>query len=223
MDKLTVYIIEDDPMVLEVNKGFLQRLDGFKLVGEAAEGKPAIEDIHKLQPDLILLDMYLPDLSGLELLRELRLENISSDVIMITAARDAVTIREALRFGAVDYLVKPFRFERFQEALQKFSKNYWKFNTIDKLKQEDIDLWIGSAEKISALPKGLNEFTLEQIFVGLKNEEHPLTAEQLAQKVGMARVTVRKYLDYLSVNGKVHIELQYGNIGRPTRYYSIKY
>ncbi|EGQ26936.1 C4-dicarboxylate response regulator [Sporosarcina newyorkensis 2681] len=223
MDKLTVYIIEDDPMVLEVNKGFLQRLDGFKLVGEAAEGKPAIEDIHKLQPDLILLDMYLPDMSGLELLRELRLENISSDVIMITAARDAVTIREALRFGAVDYLVKPFRFERFQEALQKFSKNYWKFNTIDKLKQEDIDLWIGSAEKISALPKGLNEFTLEQIFVGLKNEEHPLTAEQLAQKVGMARVTVRKYLDYLSVNGKVHIELQYGNIGRPTRYYSIKH
>ncbi|MBY0221497.1 response regulator [Mammaliicoccus sciuri] len=222
MDKLTVYIIEDDPMVLEVNKGFLQRLDGFKLVGEAAEGKPAIEDIHKLQPDLILLDMYLPDMSGLELLRELRLENISSDVIMITAARDAVTIREALRFGAVDYLVKPFRFERFQEALQKFSKNYWKFNTIDKLKQEDIDLWIGSAEKISALPKGLNEFTLEQIFVGLKNEEHPLTAEQLAQKVGMARVTVRKYLDFLSVNGKVHIELQYGNIGRPTRYYSIK-
>lgn len=222
MDKLTVYIIEDDPMVLEVNKGFLQRLDGFKLVGEAAEGKPAIEDIHKLQPNLILLDMYLPDMSGLELLRELRLENISSDVIMITAARDAVTIREALRFGAVDYLVKPFRFERFQEALQKFSKNYWKFNTIDKLKQEDIDLWIGSAEKISALPKGLNEFTLEQIFVGLKNEEHPLTAEQLAQKVGMARVTVRKYLDFLSVNGKVHIELQYGNIGRPTRYYSIK-
>ncbi|MGE7544825.1 response regulator [Sporosarcina newyorkensis] len=222
MDKLTVYIIEDDPMVLEVNKGFLQRLDGFKLVGEAAEGKPAIEDIHKLQPDLILLDMYLPDMSGLELLRELRLENISSDVIMITAARDAVTIREALRFGAVDYLVKPFRFERFQEALQKFSKNYWKFNTIDKLKQEDIDLWIGSAEKISALPKGLNEFTLEQIFVGLKNEEHPLTAEQLAQKVGMARVTVRKYLDFLSVNGKVRIELQYGNIGRPTRYYSIK-
>ncbi|SKA95250.1 response regulator [Sporosarcina newyorkensis] len=222
MDKLTVYIIEDDPMVLEVNKGFLQRLDGFKLVGEAAEGKPAIEDIHKLQPDLILLDMYLPDMSGLELLRELRLENISSDVIMITAARDAVTIREALRFGAVDYLVKPFRFERFQEALQKFSKNYWKFNTIDKLKQEDIDLWIGSAEKISALPKGLNEFTLEQIFVGLKNEEHPLTAEQLAQKVGMARVTVRKYLDFLSVNGEVHIELQYGNIGRPTRYYSIK-
>lgn len=222
MDKLTVYIIEDDPMVLEVNKGFLQRLDGFKLVGEAAEGKPAIGDIHKLQPDLIFLDMYLPDMSGLELLRELRLENISSDVIMITAARDAVTIREALRFGAVDYLVKPFRFERFQEALQKFSKNYWKFNTIDKLKQEDIDLWIGSAEKISALPKGLNEFTLEQIFVGLKNEEHPLTAEQLAQKVGMARVTVRKYLDFLSVNGKVRIELQYGNIGRPTRYYSIK-
>lgn len=222
MAELTVYILEDDPMVLEVNKGFLERLKGFTLVGESAEGLAAVEQIKELQPDLILLDMYLPDISGLELLKEIRMGSISSDVIMITAARDAVTIREALRLGAVDYLVKPFRFERFQEALEKFSQNYWKFQSIEKMKQEDIDTWIGSGGRGEELPKGLNEFTMEQVYSGLKQAEAPLTAEQLAQQVGMARVTVRKYLDFLSVNGKVHIELQYGNIGRPTRYYSTK-
>ncbi|GKV66084.1 MULTISPECIES: response regulator [unclassified Sporosarcina] len=222
MSELAVYIVEDDPMVLEVNKGFLQKLNGFKLIGESMEGKPAIEQIRELQPDLILLDMYLPDMTGMELLKLIRAENVASDVIMITAARDAITIREALRFGAVDYLVKPFRFERFQEALLKFSKNYWKFHSVDKLKQEDIDVWMGSTGKISDLPKGLNEFTMEQVYSGLKSEGVPLTAEQLAQKVGMARVTVRKYLEFLSIDGKVHIELQYGNIGRPTRYYSSK-
>lgn len=220
MAELTVYILEDDPMVLEVNKGFLERLDGFTLIGESEEGIAAIQQIKELQPDLILLDMYLPDISGLDLLKEIRMESISSDVIMITAARDAETIREALRLGAVDYLVKPFRFERFREALEKFSKNYWKFQSIGKMKQEDIDVWIGSSGRTEELPKGLNEFTMEQVYTGLKQADGPLTAEQLAQKVGMARVTVRKYLDFLSVNVKVHIELQYGNIGRPTRYYS---
>ncbi len=222
MAELAVYIVEDDPMVLEVNKGFLQKMSGFKLIGESMEGKPAIEQIRKLQPDLILLDMYLPDMTGMELLKLIRTEDVQSDVIMITAARDALTIREALRFGAVDYLVKPFRFERFKEALLKYSKNHMKFYTVDVMKQEEIDMWIGSTGETSDLPKGLNEFTMEQVYTGLKSEDKAMTAEQLAQKVGMARVTVRKYLDFLSNEGKVHIELQYGNVGRPTRYYSIK-
>lgn len=222
MAELAVYIVEDDPMVLEVNKGFLSKMNGFKLIGESMEGKTAIEQIRKLQPDLILLDMYLPDMTGMELLKSIRMENVQSDVIMITAARDALTIREALRLGAVDYLVKPFRFDRFKEALLKFNKNHMKFHSVDKMKQEDIDMWVGSTGTISELPKGLNDFTMKQVYTGLKMEELPLTAEQLAQKVGMARVTVRKYLDYLSNEGKVHIELQYGNIGRPTRFYSIK-
>lgn len=222
MAELAVYIVEDDPMVLEVNKGFLQKMSGFKLIGESMEGKPAIEQIRELQPDLILLDMYLPDMTGMELLKLIRTEDVQSDVIMITAARDALTIREALRFGAVDYLVKPFRFERFKEALLKFSKNHMKFYTVDVMKQEEIDIWIGSTGETSELPKGLNKFTMDQVYAGLKSEGKALTAEQLAQKVGMARVTVRKYLDFLSNEGKVHIELQYGNVGRPTRYYSIK-
>lgn len=222
MSKITVYIVEDDPMVLDVNKGFLEKMTGFTLVGVSVNGEEALTQIKNLKPNLVLLDMFLPDISGMEILVELRLERIPCDVIMITAARDAVTIQEVLRLGAVDYMVKPFRFERFQKALQDYYKMAKKINSLEHLKQEDIDDWLGSSGNGVELPKGLNELTMKQIILALVDVTDAVTAEQLSQKVGMARVTVRKYLDFLAMKGKVLIEMQYGNIGRPTKFYSLK-
>lgn len=222
MANITVFIVEDDPMVLDVNKGFLEKMTGFSLVGVSANGKEALTQIKELKPDLVLLDMFLPDISGMEILVELRKERVPCDVIMITAARDAVTIQEVLRLGAVDYMVKPFRFERFQKALQDYFKLAKKISGLEQLKQEDIDDWLGSSGNGVELPKGLNELTMKQILLGLVETTIPVTAEQLAQKVGMARVTVRKYLDFLANKEKVLIEMQYGNVGRPTMFYSLK-
>lgn len=118
MTNISVFIVEDDPMVLDVNIGFLEKITGFALVGTSATGQDALRQIKRLQPNLVLLDMFLPDISGLDILVELRSQRVPSDVIMITAARDAQTIQEVMRLGAVDYMVKPFRFERFQKALQ---------------------------------------------------------------------------------------------------------
>ncbi|MBS4193058.1 response regulator [Bacillus sp. FJAT-49705] len=222
MTKISVYIVEDDPMVLEVNKGFLEKMTGFNLIGTATNGKDAVAEIKILKPNLVLLDMFLPDISGMEILVELRTERIPCDIIMITAARDAITIREVMRLGAVDYMVKPFRFERFQKSLQDYYKMAKKITGLNLLKQEDIDEWLGSSENEVELPKGLNELTMKQILLGLGGETIPVTAEQLGQNLGMARVTVRKYLDFLAINEKVDIEMQYGNVGRPTKYYSLK-
>lgn len=222
MTNITVFIVEDDPMVLDVNKGFLEKMTGFTLVGVSANGQEALTQIRNLKPNLVLLDMFLPDISGMEILVELRLERIPCDVIMITAARDAVTIQEVLRLGAVDYMVKPFRFERFQKSLQDFYKMAKKISSLEHLKQEDIDDWLGSSGNGVDLPKGLNELTMKQIILALVDVTEAVTAEQLSQKVGMARVTVRKYLDFLAIKGKVLIEMQYGNIGRPTKFYSLK-
>ncbi len=222
MTNITVFIVEDDPMVLDVNKGFLEKMTGFTLVGVSANGEEALTHIKNLKPNLVLLDMFLPDMSGMEILVELRLERIPCDVIMITAARDAVTIQEVLRLGAVDYMVKPFRFERFQKSLQDYYKMAKKINSLEHLKQEDIDDWLGSTGNGVELPKGLNDLTMKQIVLALVDVTDDVTAEQLSQKVGMARVTVRKYLDFLAMKGKVHIEMQYGNIGRPTKFYSLK-
>ncbi|AZU64346.1 response regulator [Neobacillus mesonae] len=222
MNKISVFIVEDEPIVLEVNIGFLEKMDEFSLIGMSTSGKDALEKIKKLKPKLVLLDMFLPDISGLDVLVQLRTERIPSDIIMITAARDAGTIQEVMRLGAIDYLVKPFRFQRFQQSLQNYCKMVGKIESLQMLNQEDIDKWLGNSENGIDLPKGLNEFTMKQILLGLGSAEPPITAEQLGQNLGMARVTVRKYLDFLAGKDKVQIELQYGNVGRPTKYYSLK-
>lgn len=221
MKEIRVLIVEDDPMVLEVNKSFLMKTKGFALVGEAQSGKQAYREIKDKMPDLILLDMYLPDISGLELFYKIRQERLPIDVIMVTAARDAKTVQELTRLGAVDYLVKPFRLERFQQALEKYARSRKKLQAKEELKQDDIDEYFGTSLQIhEELPKGLNEITMKQITDKLKEINEPVTAEQLAQNLGLARVTVRKYLDYLASIKKVKIDLKYGNVGRPTKYYS---
>lgn len=222
MTNLTVFIVEDDPMVLEVNKEFLQKLTGFKLVGYCHNGTEALLKIAELQPNLILLDMFLPDMTGMDLFLKLRSDRIPSDIIMITAARDAPTVQEAIRLGAVDYLIKPFRFDRFQKSLQDYYRQYKSTPNNDALKQEDIDQWLGHEDTGISLPKGLNEMTMKQIIEGLSAVNGLITSEHLATNVGMARVTVRKYLDFLANKGKVHIELKYGTVGRPTKYYSLR-
>ncbi|MEG0384185.1 response regulator [Solibacillus cecembensis] len=222
MTNLTVFIVEDDPMVLDVNKSFLQRLSGFELVGEAMTGEEALTKIKKIQPNLILLDMFLPDMTGLQLFLKLRAERIPSDIIMITAARDSPTVQEFIRLGAMDYLIKPFRFERFQQALQNYHRQNKNLPISNTLKQEDIDHWLGHQSEELHLPKGLNDITMKQISNELVLIKEPITSEQLAQTVGMARVTVRKYLDFLAGKGKVQIDLKYGTVGRPTKYYSFK-
>ncbi|MEK5232928.1 response regulator [Lysinibacillus sp. FSL K6-0232] len=222
MSNLSVFIVEDDPMVLEVNKVFLTRLNGFQLVGESVNGHDAYQQILKKQPNLVLLDMFLPDMTGMELFLKLRAERIPSDIIMITAARDAPTVQEALRLGAIDYLIKPFRFERFERALQQYKNSTKKLQSSQTFRQEDIDQWLGIQLESLELPKGLNELTMQQILDYLTTHQTAITSEQLAQNVGMARVTVRKYLDFLATKGTVKIELQYGAVGRPTKYYSIK-
>jgi len=222
MSKHTVFIVEDDPMVLEVNKGFLNKMNGFQLIGEAVNGREAYEKIIIQQPNLILLDMFLPDMTGMELFLKIRAQRIPSDIIMITAARDAPTVQESLRLGAIDYLIKPFRFDRFEKALLQYKNATKNLQHTTTINQEHIDQWLGMQQEIHELPKGLNNITMEQILSYLTSHRTPITSEQLAQNVGMARVTVRKYLDFLATKGIVLIELKYGTVGRPTKYYSMK-
>ncbi|UYZ23161.1 response regulator [Mesobacillus jeotgali] len=216
---IKVYIVEDDPMVLDVNIGFLKRLPLFQLCGSAALGAEAVKEIQELKPDLVLLDMFLPDLSGMEVMKSIRERNIPTDVIMITAARDAQTIHDFFRLGAVDYLVKPFRFDRFKSALEAYEKMWNKLNASPNLKQEDIDEFKQMQGQAEYLPKGLSEKTLKQILLALKEQNEPVTSESLASVMGMARVTVRRYLEYLVQSKKIRVHIQYGSVGRPSHYY----
>lgn len=215
--------MEDDPMVLEVNKSFLEQLLLFQYIGNADTGEKALAYLSNHKADLVLLDIYLPDMSGVDLLYEIRKANIKTDVIAITAARDAKTVHELFRLGTIDYLVKPFRIERFRIALENYERMWEKLRNGNALSQADIDDWGEQNYTLrgQSLPKGLSDSTLKQIFLGLSKQQHSVTSEDLAKSLGLARVTVRRYLDYLETEGKVKVEMAYGSVGRPTHYYSI--
>jgi len=221
LEKIRVLVVEDDPMVAEVNKDFVQAVAGFEVAGLAFSGRSALEKIRELAPDLVLLDVYLPDISGLETLQEIRRQRLPVDVIMITAAHDAETIQNLLRYGANDYIIKPFKFSRLKRALDNYNRFRVSLRKNPFLRQEDLDRisnlctpW-GQEE----LPKGLSEITLKQIQEHLFNSPTALSAEEIARALGLARVTARRYLDYLVRKGVAKLEIQYGSIGRPVNRY----
>ena len=222
MQPIRVIIVEDDPMVMEINAQFITKLSGFLLVGKAYNGKEAISLMEELHPDLVLLDYFLPDTNGLSLLHSIREKNYLLDVILLTANRDPQHIQEVFRAGVVDYIVKPFRFDRFQTALEQYRQAVQRFQENRPFEQSDLDAITGiqvNNAKAELLPKGLNDRTLQQILQFLEGQEVPLSSEEVATGTGLARVTVRRYLDYLEKKGDIVMEIQYGSVGRPINKY----
>lgn len=223
MKGIRTIIVEDDPMVMQVNRQYIEDIGGFDIVGTAASGKEAIEVIDRLLPDLVILDIYLPDMDGISTLKELRKKNIPTDVILVTAARDVEIIQDAFRYGAVDYIIKPFKFARLKSALESYKLLHSKLSRKSAMDQEDIDSLartnIHKTQLQDTLPKGLNEVTLRQVLLFLLKSTDALSAEEVAEGVGLARVTARRYLDYLEKTGKLKLEVQYGSVGRPINRY----
>lgn len=231
---IRVMIIEDDPMVRDINSKFLKKLQDFELRAVVGSIKEASEALESLEIDLILLDVFLPKENGLEFLKDLRKKEIGSDVILITADKTIDTVQEAFRYGAVDYLVKPFTFERFKEALLKFQNRFAKLKKAQELEQDIIDKFITSSqeneridysreEKNLILKKGLNEYTYEKVISTISTwKKESFTAEELSEYIGMARVTVRRYLEYMEGEGRIEIIIEYGKVGRPQHRYRRK-
>ncbi|MGB9903141.1 MAG: response regulator [Desulfotomaculales bacterium] len=226
MDFIDVVVIEDDPMVLEINCSFVNAVPGFRVVGVAKTGQEALTLIKKEIPSLALLDVYLPDEGGVKILQEIRKQGLPTDVILVTAAHDSETIQNSFRYGAVDYIIKPFKFSRLQNALENYARLKKRLRSKTYLRQEELDgltLNRGAIrqKEQGELPKGLNELTLRQITLYLFKQEQPLSAEEVARELGLARVTVRRYLEYLFAEGRAELELQYGTVGRPVKKYKV--
>lgn len=222
MKGIRTVIVEDDPMVMQVNRQYIEEIGGFEIIGTAETGHEALSIIQKHLPHLVILDVYLPDLDGVQTLKELRAANIPTDVILVTAARDVDTIQNAFRYGAIDYIIKPFKFSRLKSALESYRLLHSKIHRKAALDQAEIDdLAINKTRLQETLPKGLNEVTLRQVLLCILKSRLPLSAEEVAEGVGLARVTARRYLDYLEKSGKLVLEVQYGSVGRPINRYRV--
>jgi response regulator of citrate/malate metabolism len=226
---LRVLVVDDDFMVAKIHRKFVEQVDGFEVVGEARSGSSALDAVEELGPDLVLLDIYLPDMSGLEVLRSLRGSGNQVDVLVVTAARDVDTVQEALRGGVVHYLIKPFTAEAMRERLLHFASTHRSVKAVRRVGgevgQDEVDQLFRSARRSGTrdtLPKGLTAQTLELVVTALRGraaENGSLSAAECAEEVGLARVSVRRYLEHLVGAGLADVSLKSGSPAPPARRY----
>jgi len=217
-----VLIVEDDPMVAMINEQYVRRNKQFCVVGVCKDGKSALEYLKENTVDLIVLDVFMPHMGGFETLQQIRKNKISAEVIMVTAANDRESLEEALHLGIIDYLVKPFTFERFQMALEKYVAQIGALKQIETLNQKNIDFIIENSRKKSEdiLPKGIQEKTMSLIVTCLKEcDKERMTGDEIAEGIGLTGVTVRRYMNYLMESGRVIGEMNYETGGRPCMLY----
>lgn len=219
-------IVEDDPMVRSINESFLKKISGTELMGSYGsiiEAKTAI--INEL-PDLLLLDIFFPNEQGIEMLKWLRNHNFQADVIFITADNNVNSIEEAKRFGAFDYLLKPFRFERLQEAISKYIDMKEQLELTKTLSQREVDHILDHDSSVFEVDTVYPNFdnqsnkTYQMIFQYLK--DHPLsilTAKEIGEELGISRITARRYLEQMVDEKVVDVKPNYGSIGRPQNHY----
>ncbi|MEW9670093.1 response regulator [Ammoniphilus sp. 3BR4] len=223
--KINVLIVEDDPMVSSINKRFLGKSHEFSLIGTAKNGKEALAKMEDAPIDLLLLDMYMPVLNGMELLKEIRHSGYQCDVIMITAADAPDVVEEALRLGVVDFILKPYDYKRFQDALIAYKRRYDMFRAHSSaVNQEVIDsLHRQPAAKPNRedehTPKGIDPITLNLVRETLQQSAQPLSAQDISDRTDLSRITTRKYLEYLAELNEIILDLKYSNQGRPTKLY----
>ena len=216
-------VVDDDPAAVSIHREFVDRLPEFTAVGTTTSGTEAVRLAETLRPDLLLLDMYLPDLPGLEVLRALRASGRPPiDVIAITSAKDVDILRGAMNLGVVHYIVKPFGFRAFRERLENYAAARSRLAVAQAPGQREIDrifalLRSGSDDM---LPKGISAATLKVVIGILRSADDRLTACDLATRAGFSESVARRYLKFLSDSGNVEYHPRYGSAGRPEHLYS---
>jgi response regulator of citrate/malate metabolism len=216
---IEVLVVDDDFMVARIHTGFVERTPGFTVTGVAHTGAQALAEAERLQPDLVLLDVYLPDVSGLDLLGALREAAPEVDVLVISAAREADTVRRALRGGIVHYLMKPFSYDDLRVRLEHYRQAYAGMAG-EQTDQADVDRVFGVSGADKRLPKGFSAETLRLVEDTLRQEAADVSAAEAASLLGISRVSARRYLEHLTETGKVEVALRYGEVGRPERRYA---
>ncbi|WP_046176460.1 response regulator [Domibacillus indicus] len=228
---INVMIIEDDETTVNIYQKFIQKVPGFQIIASASTAKQALDLLNVFTPDLILLDVFLPDMKGTDLLWEIRKEIRSVDVIMITAANDVHTVSESIRGGAFSYMMKPIMINQFLSTLEQYKETKNKLSHSAVMEQGDVNRFFGmngsglslnALNQVSELPKGIDKHTLKKVRTHMKQMTGSINAEETAKAIGASHSTVRRYLEYLVSKEEVEVDILYGTIGRPERRYRKK-
>lgn len=226
---IRVLVVDDDFRVSGIHAAYAGRIEGFEVVGQAHSAADALRAADALGPDLVLMDQYLPDGRGLDVVRELMAGSDPPDVLVITAARDIGSVRTAMRLGAVGYLVKPFGFPVFAQRLRAYRdlrERVEAFEADAEADQQEVDALFGAARPGGVrvggevLPKGHSAPTFALVRAALSQGRRDLSAAEVAALTGVSRPTAQRYLALLVKQGVARLELKYGATGRPEHRYS---
>ncbi|MGG5173010.1 response regulator [Pseudarthrobacter sp. J1738] len=226
---IRVLVVEDESVASDAHCAYLNRLDGFVVAGAAPDGQSALRILNELHAagqsvDLVLLDMNLPDMHGLDVARRIRAAGMAADIIAITAVRELHVVRNAISAGVVQYLIKPFTYASFAEKLSNYRDFRSKLaqSSASMASQSDVDQAFASLRTPldSPLPKGLSQTTLQAVSDFVRKHPGAVSATELTNAVGVSRVTARRYLEHLSDTGVLKRTPRYGTPGRPENEYS---
>lgn len=219
-------IVEDDFRVARLHAEVASRVPELTVVAVTHTASAALDAAAKHRPELVLLDLYLPDANGLRVLARLRAVANPPDVIVLSAAQDMASVRSAMRQGALHFLIKPFGLDTLQERLERYVQLHARRSVEREIDQAEIDLLFGvmgqGREPTVELPKGHSPATAELVVQALTDARSPLSASEVAERVGISRATAQRYLSVMAEAGKVRRKLRYGATGRPEHRYELE-
>ncbi|KAB7705885.1 response regulator [Bacillus aerolatus] len=224
---IKVVIAEDDFRIAQVQEQFLQKLTGVKLVGKALNAKETMQILGECEVDLLLLDIYMPDELGTDLLSKIRENYPTVDIIMVTAATERTMLETAIRYGVCNYLLKPVTMEKFVETIEDYKKKKKLLSNSEEVDQTLIDRYFGISNQSTIsqkdLPTGIDRHTLKKVKKVMEELRGGISIEEMGEKIGASRTTARRYLEYLVSINICTAKHEYGIVGRPERkYYCIE-
>ena len=220
---ISVVVIDDDFRVAKIHSSFVARVEGFEVAGVAHTGADALRLVERIEPDLMLLDLYLPDIFGLDLLNQMRVAGLLCDVIVISAGNESKTVQQAVQLGVTNYLLKPFTFADLRQRLDDYRLHLTSTQPYRIGDQSEIDRLFGKpgTAQLEQLPKGMSPETATLVLTQVANSAGAVSAAECAESVGISRVSARRYLEHYAANGVMSVTLRYGNAGRPERRYAL--
>jgi response regulator of citrate/malate metabolism len=222
--ELALYVADQLTGVARIHAASVERVEGFVCVGQAHTATEARAKIKVEHPDLLILDIYLPDEDGLSLLRSLTGAGDAPDCIFITAARDLESVRAAMSMGAMYYLVKPFGFAQLKEKLEGYRR--WRAEVVDARPGNEADQ--ATVDSLYELLRGSRDSdskprllppTMAKVLHAVQQSADPVAASDIAKTVGVSRPTAQRYLSELHRRGVLELDLEYGSAGRPINLY----